>query len=100
MFEVVLYTAIVNTVGFGVFALDKLMARLKLRRISERILLLLAATGGTGGIFIAQHLLRHKTRKQPFKSYLIAIAIIQVLFVGAYLTPYGQNIIHSVFLSY
>lgn len=33
--------------------------------------------GGTPGAFLARHWFRHKTRKQPFSTLLILIAVIQ-----------------------
>jgi uncharacterized membrane protein YsdA (DUF1294 family) len=46
--------------------------------VSEGNLLALAAIGGTPGAFLARHLFRHKTRKQPFTTYLVLIAALQV----------------------
>lgn len=40
---------------------------------------MLAAIGGTPGAFIGQTVLRHKTRKQPFVTYLLLIAVAQVV---------------------
>jgi len=48
------------------------------RRIPEADLLLLATIGGTPGAFLARHLFRHKTRKQPFSDRLWLIVAIQV----------------------
>lgn len=47
------------------------------RRISEGDLLGLALIGGTPGAFLARHVFRHKTRKQPFSTWLLLIATIQ-----------------------
>ncbi|RYY47944.1 MAG: DUF1294 domain-containing protein [Sphingomonadales bacterium] len=56
---------------------DKRRARLGLRRIAEADLLGLALIGGTPGAFFARHRFRHKTRKQPFSTWLWLIAMIQ-----------------------
>ncbi|WP_246604756.1 DUF1294 domain-containing protein [Aquisediminimonas sediminicola] len=56
---------------------DKAYAAHRQRRIPERSLLLLAAIGGTPGAFLARHLFRHKTRKQPFSFYLWLILMLQ-----------------------
>lgn len=48
------------------------------RRIPESGLLGLAMIGGTPGAFAARHLFRHKTRKQPFSTYLLLIAAAQI----------------------
>jgi len=56
---------------------DKRRAVLGLRRIPEADLLGLAFIGGTPGAFFARHRFRHKTRKQPFSTWLWLIAAIQ-----------------------
>ncbi len=44
----------------------------------EADLLKLALIGGTPGAFLARHMFRHKTRKEPFSTYLQLIAVIQL----------------------
>ena len=56
---------------------DKSRARAGARRIPEADLLGLALVGGTPGVFLARHLFRHKTRKQPFSLQLMLIAVVQ-----------------------
>jgi uncharacterized membrane protein YsdA (DUF1294 family) len=77
------YLMVVNVVGYAAFVADKRAARRGTRRIAERTLLLLALVGGTPAAYVARHLLRHKTRKQPFVAKLHAIATLQVLVVIA-----------------
>ena len=48
------------------------------RRIPESDLLGCAILGGTPGAFLARHMFRHKTRKEPFTTYLQLIAVIQL----------------------
>lgn len=57
---------------------DKARARNGERRIPEAALLGLAFIGGTPGAYLARHLFRHKTCKQPFSTYLTLIAVLQV----------------------
>ena len=57
---------------------DKQRAILGKRRIPEADLLTLALIGGTPGAFAARQLFRHKTRKQPFATWLMLIAAIQL----------------------
>lgn len=59
------------------FWYDKRLAIAGQRRIPESDLLFLAFIGGSPGAFLARHLFRHKTRKQPFSTYLQLIAVIQ-----------------------
>ena len=87
-----LYLLVMNALTFAVFADDKRRARHGDRRVPERILLQLATFGGTPGAFAAQQLLRHKTRKEPFRTLLWLIAFLQlVLVVGAIVWTHGDG---------
>ncbi|TAJ70259.1 MAG: DUF1294 domain-containing protein [Phenylobacterium sp.] len=81
-----IYLAAINLATFAAFALDKRAAELRAARTPERRLLWLAALGGSPGALAAQQMLRHKTRKEPFRTWLVAIAIVQaaVLAFAAY----------------
>ena len=65
-----------NLLVFSIYFMDKQAARHGRWRISERTLLILALIGGSLGALAAQQLLRHKTRKGPFRSILAAILIL------------------------
>jgi uncharacterized membrane protein YsdA (DUF1294 family) len=58
-----------NLIAFGLFWLDKTAAHKGGWRISERALLLAVLYGGLGA-WMGQHILRHKTRKEPFRTRL------------------------------
>ncbi|WP_374551047.1 DUF1294 domain-containing protein [Sphingobium yanoikuyae] len=60
------------------FKADKMQAIAGERRVPEANLLMLAFIGGTPGAFAARHLFRHKTRKEPFSTQLMVIAVVQV----------------------
>ncbi len=77
------YLLAVNAVAFIAFAWDKHCARNDLRRIPERTLLALAAIGGSSGAIAGQRLLRHKTRKQPFRTYLQLLVAAQIVAIFA-----------------
>lgn len=72
-----------NVVTFCVYWWDKEAARDGHRRVSEARLLQLAFFGGSLGAFAAQRLLRHKTRKEPFRTMLLAILILHAALVLA-----------------
>ncbi|KAA9018962.1 DUF1294 domain-containing protein [Sphingobium limneticum] len=74
----------VNLVAFTLFAMDKRRARMGLRRLSERTLLLWALIGGTPGAFLGRHVFRHRTRKQPFSTLLWLIAAAQSMAIAAW----------------
>ena len=72
-----------NLLAFAMFGIDKAKARVGAWRVAETTLLMLAFFGGTLGAYAGRAVFRHKTRKQPFNSNLFAIAVVQVLGLGA-----------------
>ena len=80
---IAVYISAVSALCFAAFAWDKFCAMRGMWRVPERTLLTLAAIGGTPGAFAGQRILRHKTQKQPFGTYLLAIAVAQVLALAA-----------------
>ncbi len=76
------YVLLINLSAFGAFALDKQRARAGGWRLSERFLLQIALIGGTAGAMAAQQVLRHKSRKEPFRSRLQLIAVCQITVAG------------------
>ena len=80
MFEAAaLYLLAINLAAFGAFWLDKRAAERGLRRTRESTLLMLAVIGGTSGAIAGQQILRHKTRKEPFRTLLWMIAGAQAI---------------------
>ncbi len=76
-----IYLLIINVITFFAFANDKRAAELGRRRTPERDLLTLAFIGGTPGALVAQQLLRHKTRKEPFRTTLWSLAALHLILV-------------------
>lgn len=72
--QALIVLAVLQAAVFGLFWFDKVQARNGDWRVRERTLLLGALFGGLGAWF-AQHLLRHKTRKEPFRT-LLGVAIV------------------------
>jgi uncharacterized membrane protein YsdA (DUF1294 family) len=77
-----LYVVAINATTFAAFALDKRAAERRGWRIPERRLLVLAAFGGSPGALVAQQMLRHKTRKEPFRTSLRVIVAVQIATLG------------------
>ena len=73
----------INLAAFALFGIDKAKARTGAWRVAESTLLMLAFLGGTLGAYAGRAVFRHKTRKQPFNSNLLAIAVLQLLGLGA-----------------
>lgn len=73
----------INALTIFRFWQDKQFAIAGARRVSEAELLQLAMLGGSPGALLARQMFRHKTRKQPFSTWLIVIVVCQVaLLVG------------------
>jgi uncharacterized membrane protein YsdA (DUF1294 family) len=73
---------LINAFTYLVYWADKRRALNGEYRIPEKSLLLLALLGGSLGALIACRTLRHKTRKQPFRTLLIGIAALQIGAMG------------------
>ncbi|MER8848566.1 DUF1294 domain-containing protein [Mesorhizobium australicum] len=73
------YVLAVNLLAYAAMAFDKARAENSLQRIPESTLLSLAMIGGSIGTVIAQQTIRHKTRKEPFRSTLVGIVLLQLL---------------------
>ena len=72
-----------NVVTFCLYWWDKEAARDGHWRVSEARLLQFAFLGGSLGAFAAQRLLQHKTRKEPFRTQLMAILALHAALVPA-----------------
>jgi len=79
-----IYLTVTNIKTYRIFALDKrrAMAKETHHRIPETTLLWYASIGGWGAAKYAQHMLKHKTFKQPFGDELNNIGRIQGMVVG------------------
>ena len=75
---VIIYLVVVNAVGFGAFGWDKYCAERGMYRLPERTLLMIAAAGGAAGSIAGQRMFRHKTRKEPFRTYLYVTVLINI----------------------
>ncbi len=76
---------LLNLWTFVRFWQDKQRAIAGERRISEAELLELALFGGSPGALIARRIFRHKTRKEPFSTWLLLIFAIQAGTLGGLL---------------
>lgn len=74
--------AVAQLAAFGLFWFDKNQARVHGRRVRETSLLLVSLFGGLGA-WMGQHLLRHKTRKEPFRTRLGLVIVTHLVGVAA-----------------
>lgn len=87
-----LYIAGINLITFFVYALDKRAAIKSQNRIPEKRLHQLEWLGGTPAAFLAQRLLRHKTRKGTYQLQFWAILLVQIVLIVYALLKY-RNLI-------
>lgn len=73
------YLLALNGAIYVLFAYDKSISRSEALRVPETLLLLAALAGGSLGLFLAQQMLRHKTRKARFQFTLLLIVFVQML---------------------
>jgi uncharacterized membrane protein YsdA (DUF1294 family) len=81
-FYFITYAFTINLIAYGLFGFDKQAAEQGRSRVPEKTLLLISAIGGSFGAVFAQKKFRHKTKKQPFKTYLILIIGAQIAVVS------------------
>ncbi len=82
---------VLSIITFICYARDKSAAKSGAWRTSERTLHLFALIGGWPGALVAQNRLRHKSSKQPFRTFFwITVVINLALFVWL-LTPTGAE---------
>lgn len=79
----VLVLVVANGAAFALFALDKHRAETGGWRVAEATLLMVALLGGSIGAKVAQRRFRHKTRKEPFRTQLNVICVIQAVAVSS-----------------
>jgi len=71
-----IYLALINLTTYFALWFGKQKARQGGWRISESNLLFVALIGGSPAAIFAQQHLRHKTRKEPFRAFLLCIPVI------------------------
>lgn len=90
-----LYPAL-SLLTFLVYLYDKQAAKSGRRRTRENTLHLLALAGGWPGALIARKLLRHKTKKQPFRTVFWLTVLANATAFAWLLTPQGASAMHAV----
>jgi uncharacterized membrane protein YsdA (DUF1294 family)/cold shock CspA family protein len=70
------FYVVLSLVAFAMYWRDKVAATAGQWRTSETALIGIAVAGGWPGAYLARHIFRHKTRKQPFRAYFwVAVAV-------------------------
>ena len=75
------WCALLSITGFVMCALDKPYAKQGRRRIRERTLFLVAALGGSPGVWAGMYTFRHKTKHMSFVLGIPAILLGQIALI-------------------
>ena len=70
---------LVNALTLAIYGVDKMAARRTWRRVPEATLLTFGLLGGWAGAIVGQQLFRHKTQKQPFKTWFLMSVVVSIL---------------------
>ena len=74
----VAYIVIVNIFAFCLYGIDKSAAIKQKQRIPNRVLLLIAASGGSIGALAGMYTFRHKTKKWYYTVTVPVMLILQI----------------------
>lgn len=74
-----IYLLCMNILGFSVMGADKSKAKRGLWRVPEKTIFLIAALGGSGGVWLGMYTFRHKTRHLTFTVGIPLVMILQVI---------------------
>ncbi|ECT6115800.1 DUF1294 domain-containing protein [Salmonella enterica subsp. enterica serovar Berta] len=76
---VAMWFLLANVLTLAIYGIDKTAARKTWHRVPESTLLVFGVVGGWPGAIVGQQLFRHKTQKQPFKTYFIVSVIVSIV---------------------
>ena len=76
---VAIWFLLINVLTMIIYGADKMAARKGMRRIPEVTLLVFGIVGGWPGAIMGQQIFRHKTQKQPFKTWFLLTVVVSIL---------------------
>ncbi|HAT7686434.1 DUF1294 domain-containing protein [Enterobacter cloacae] len=76
---VAIWFLLINVLTMVIYGADKMAARKGMRRIPEVTLLVFGVVGGWPGAIMGQQIFRHKTQKQPFKTWFLMSMVVSIL---------------------
>lgn len=71
-----IYILFINILAFTLYGTDKYLAKKKLFRISEKLLLLVSSIGAPYGSLLGSYTFHHKTKKIKFKIWNVLMSIV------------------------
>ena len=80
---VMMWLLLANLLTLVIYGVDKMAARKDWRRVPEATLLFFGVVGGWVGAMVGQQVFRHKTQKQPFKSYFFISVVVSIAMMAA-----------------
>lgn len=80
---VTIWLLLANLLTLVIYGADKMAARKAWRRVPESTLLVFGVVGGWPGAIVGQQLFRHKTQKQPFKTWFIISVMASIVLMAA-----------------
>lgn len=89
-----------STFAFIAYALDKSAAQNNQWRIKESTLHMVALAGGWPGALLAQKVLRHKSKKQTFKTEFWLTVVVNCCGLGWVLSRAGANMLRTIIGTY
>lgn len=90
MVMLIYYLLTINLLTFIVYGVDKWKARRGRWRVSEAMLLGLAALGGSLGAWLAMQFFRHKTQKKKFRYGVPILFVLQLAALYIFLNMITQ----------
>lgn len=75
----IIYILAINITGFLIMCYDKAMASARRYRVPESRLLLLAAAGGSVGVYLGMHIFKHKINNLKFSVGVPVIFVLQII---------------------
>ena len=81
----------VSVIAFAMYWRDKVAAMRGEWRTSESALIGIAAIGGWPGAYVARHAFRHKTHKQPFRTYFWLAVVVNCGLLAVILVVISQS---------
>ncbi|SCM52649.1 Uncharacterized membrane protein YsdA, DUF1294 family [Hafnia alvei] len=89
----VMWCLLLNALTLIIYGIDKLAAIKSWQRVPEITLLFFGLIGGWVGAILGQQIFRHKTQKQPFKTYFIITVMVNLaVTIGAMYWVYQYGI--------
>lgn len=76
---IIVFFLVINIVAVVFCVADKIKARKRMRRISEKTLFTVSFLGGAVGMYVTMLIIRHKTKHKRFMFGLPVIILLQIV---------------------